>query len=42
VQTTPPAGDYINAAAEHGLVTGFGNAATVGIGGSPWAAAWAT
>jgi hypothetical protein len=32
-QTGATAGDYTDAAAEHGLVTGFGDAATVGLGG---------
>ena len=32
-QTGLTAGDYTNAVGEHGLATGFGDAATVGIGG---------
>ncbi len=32
-QTGATAGDYTTATAEHGLVTGFGDAATVGLGG---------
>jgi FAD/FMN-containing dehydrogenase len=32
-QTGATAGDYTNTTAEHGLVTGFGDAPTVGIGG---------
>ena len=32
-QTGATAGDYTTATAEHGLITGFGDAATVGLGG---------
>ena len=38
-QTGLTAGDYTTAAGAHGLATGFGDTGSVGIGGSPWAAA---